>query len=182
MFIYEKRDIIANKPVQTLNLTFTGQLPVDAPEFVIKENITTDEHGKEKHTAILCVNNADVLIQSGISNMEFLDALPVKDIDEHTLYMIKTGKPSPYSYCSYIYHDNEWVALSYPSSAQTSCIFNAQTHYDFPSVGKADIIYKAEKEQQIYQWNSTKLIYEPLNVSSGSVLDIELINGGNSNG
>lgn len=61
-------------------------------------------------------------------------------------------------------------------------VFNAQTHYDFPSIGKANTIYKAESEQQVYQWNSTKLAYEPLNVSSGSVLDIESINGGNANG
>ena len=61
-------------------------------------------------------------------------------------------------------------------------VFNAQTHYDFPSIGKPNVIYKAESEQQVYQWNSTKLTYEPLNVSSGSVLDINLINGGNANG
>ena len=61
-------------------------------------------------------------------------------------------------------------------------VFNAQTHYDFPSVGKVNTIYKAESEQQVYQWNSTKLAYEPLNVGSGSILDINLINGGNANG
>ena len=61
-------------------------------------------------------------------------------------------------------------------------VFNAQTHYDFPSVGKVNTIYKAESEQQVYQWNSTALKYEPLNVSSSSILDIELINGGNANG
>lgn len=63
-----------------------------------------------------------------------------------------------------------------------SGVFNAQTHYDFPSIGRVNTIYKAESEQQVYQWNSTKLTYEPLNVSSGSILDIELINGGNANG
>ena len=61
-------------------------------------------------------------------------------------------------------------------------VFNANTHCDFPSIGKVNTIYKAESEQQIYQWNSTKLAYEPLNVGSGSVLDIELINGGSANG
>lgn len=63
-----------------------------------------------------------------------------------------------------------------------SSVFNAQTHYDFPSIGKVNTIYKAESEQQVYQWNSTKLTYEPLNVNSSSVLDIELINGGSANG
>lgn len=61
-------------------------------------------------------------------------------------------------------------------------VFNAQTHYDFPSIGKVNTIYKAESEQQVYQWNSTELTYEPLNVNSGSVIDIDLINGGNANG
>ena len=61
-------------------------------------------------------------------------------------------------------------------------VFNAETHYDFPSIGKVNTIYKAESEQQIYQWNPTELIYELLNVSDGSVLDINLINGGNANG
>lgn len=63
-----------------------------------------------------------------------------------------------------------------------SSVVNAQTHYDFPSVGSANTIYKAESEQQIYQWNPTKLAYEPLNVGTGSILDIELINGGGANG
>lgn len=72
-----------------------------------------------------------------------------------------------------------WNDLPYVGESE---VFNAQTHYDFPSVGKVNTIYKAETEQQVYQWSSTKLKYEPLNVSSGSILDIELINGGNANG
>lgn len=72
-----------------------------------------------------------------------------------------------------------WNELPYLNEEH---VVNAQTHYDFPSIGKPNVIYKAESEQQVYQWNSTKLAYEPLNVSSGSVLDINLINGGNANG
>ena len=72
-----------------------------------------------------------------------------------------------------------WNDLPYMGESE---VFNAQTHYDFPSIGKVNTIYKAETEQQVYQWNPTKLAYEPLNVSSGSVLDINLINGGNANG
>lgn len=72
-----------------------------------------------------------------------------------------------------------WDNLPYIGESE---VFNAQTHYDFPSIGRVNTIYKAESEQQVYQWNSTKLTYEPLNVSSGSVLDINLINGGNANG
>lgn len=75
--------------------------------------------------------------------------------------------------------ETAWDNLPYIGESE---VFNAQTHYDFPSIGRVNTIYKAESEQQVYQWNSTKLAYEPLNVSSGSVLDIELINGGNANG
>jgi hypothetical protein len=28
---------------------------------------------------------------------------------------------------------------------------NAETHFDFPSVGDTNVIYKAEKEKKIYQ-------------------------------
>lgn len=62
-------------------------------------------------------------------------------------------------------------------------VVNAQTHYDFPSVGKENTIYKAEAEKMIYQWNPTALRYEALNsVESEVPLDINLINGGNANG
>ena len=58
-------------------------------------------------------------------------------------------------------------------------VVNAQTHYDFPSIGKPNVIYKAEDEKLVYQWNSTELKYEVLNTIESDVpLDIELINGG----
>lgn len=60
-------------------------------------------------------------------------------------------------------------------------VFNANTHFDFPSVGRVNMIYKAESEKLIYQWNSTELKYEPLNVSVETI-DINLINGGDANG
>lgn len=60
-------------------------------------------------------------------------------------------------------------------------VFNANTHFDFPSVGRVNMIYKAESEKLIYQWNSTELKYEPLNASVETI-DINLINGGNANG
>jgi hypothetical protein len=62
-------------------------------------------------------------------------------------------------------------------------VINASTHYDFPSIGKENAIYKAESEKMIYQWNPIALKYEVLNsTGSGGVLDIDLINGGNANG
>ena len=61
-------------------------------------------------------------------------------------------------------------------------VVNAKTHYDFPSMGRPNTIYKAEDEKLIYQWNSTDLKYEVLSTEGGEILDINLINGGNANG
>lgn len=61
-------------------------------------------------------------------------------------------------------------------------VFNAETHYDFPSVGSVDVIYKAYKEAKTYQWNVEKLTYEPLDVNESGPLSITMINGGNANG
>ena len=72
-----------------------------------------------------------------------------------------------------------WNDLPYQGE---SCVINASTHYDFPSVGKVNAIYKAENEKMIYQWNATEFKYEVLGTTGGSTLDINLINGGNANG
>ena len=74
----------------------------------------------------------------------------------------------------------EWNALKYVGECGSGVI-NAETHFDFPSVGDVNFIYKAEKEKKIYQWNSTSLIYEVISDESG-LDDIEIINGGNANG
>lgn len=60
-------------------------------------------------------------------------------------------------------------------------VFNAATHYDFPSIGSVDVIYKAYSERKTYQWNAEKLVYEKLNESS-SLENVTIINGGNANG
>ena len=73
-----------------------------------------------------------------------------------------------------------WNELPYIGESN---VITASTHYDFPSVGRVNVIYKAESEKMIYQWNPTALKYEALNnASSGGALDIDLINGGNANG
>ena len=62
-------------------------------------------------------------------------------------------------------------------------VVNASTHYDFPSIGKENVLYKAESEQLIYQWNPIALKYEALNsTETDGVVDIDLIHGGNANG
>ena len=61
-------------------------------------------------------------------------------------------------------------------------VVNAATHFDFPSVGKVNTIYKAEQEKKIYQWNSSELKYEVIGESEQPTLEVSLINGGNANG
>lgn len=61
-----------------------------------------------------------------------------------------------------------------------SSVVNAKTHYDFPSIGRDNVLYKAEEEKKIYQWNSAELKYEEMCEAgeSGDMSSIELINGG----
>lgn len=59
-------------------------------------------------------------------------------------------------------------------------VFNADTHFDFPSIGSVDMIYKAYKEKKTYQWNADELRYEALD--EDILEDISLINGGTANG
>lgn len=59
-------------------------------------------------------------------------------------------------------------------------VFNADIHYDFPSVGSVDCIYKAYKEKKTYQWNAEALAYEALNEIT--IEDVNIINGGNADG
>lgn len=60
-------------------------------------------------------------------------------------------------------------------------VINASTHYDFPSVGRVNALYKAETEKKIYQWNSDKLSYEVVGGTNEDFLDIQIIHGGNAN-
>ena len=71
-----------------------------------------------------------------------------------------------------------WNDLRYIGEEE---VVNTATHYDFPSIGRANTIYKAETEQKSYQWNTTKMKYELLS-DGASAIDIEIIHGGNANG
>lgn len=52
-----------------------------------------------------------------------------------------------------------WIHLEY--TGQTG-VYNAPTKYDFPSTGNPEVIYKAENEAKLYQWNRSTNTYEPL--------------------
>lgn len=54
---------------------------------------------------------------------------------------------------------DEWIELPYLGQDKT-LIVNAETHYDFPAIGDANIIYKALQEKQFYQWNENTYEYE----------------------
>ena len=50
---------------------------------------------------------------------------------------------------------------------------------EFPAIGDENMIYKAEKEQSLYQFNADTLQYEKLSDGKG-IDDIQIINGGNA--
>ena len=100
------------------------------------------------------------------NNLVFAAGEPVFVIDENRM---KIGDG-----------ETAWNDLPYMGEDN---VVNASTHYDFPSIGKENTIYKAESEKMIYQWNPIDLKYEALNsTESGGSVDIDLINGGNANG
>lgn len=74
-----------------------------------------------------------------------------------------------------------WNDLDYVNE-QNSGVFNAETHFDFPSIGSVNVIYKAQAEKKIYQWNPEELSYELLNEVEITIQDLEMINGGNAYG
>lgn len=63
-------------------------------------------------------------------------------------------------------------------------VVNADTHYDFPSVGSTDVIYKAQSEKLLYQWNPDELKYDILGEASVGIdpVDIQIIHGGDASG
>lgn len=74
--------------------------------------------------------------------------------------------------------ETAWNDLDYIGEGN---VFDAFTHFEFPSVGRENVLYKASEEKVLYQWNPTQLKYEALN-SINEQLEIQLIHGGNANG
>lgn len=75
-----------------------------------------------------------------------------------------------------------WNDLPYANEGVGGSVFNAETHYDFPSIGSVNTIYKAQSERKIYQWNDSELKYEVLSEIELTIEDLEIIHGGNANG
>lgn len=59
-------------------------------------------------------------------------------------------------------------------------IVDYPSRLNFPAIGDEDLLYRATKDSQLYQWNPTKLCYELLNESNVEITieDIEYISGG----
>lgn len=90
----------------------------------------------------------------------------------------ESGVPVPYDTDTSEYGD-----LIRKAVASGKGVINADTHYDFPSVGNEYMIYKAQSEKLIYQWNPDDLKYEPIGAPTEiEVNDIEQINGGDAYG
>lgn len=68
-----------------------------------------------------------------------------------------------------------WLELPYINDGS---IVNAATHHDFPIIGATGVIYKAQTEKLLYQWNSNIQAYEVLGMGSGEggdlIVDTEL--------
>lgn len=63
-----------------------------------------------------------------------------------------------------------WNDLEYIGESD---IFNAATVNDFPEIGKSKVIYKAEEEACLYQWNSIEGKYELLSVGETVVEELK---------
>lgn len=77
-----------------------------------------------------------------------------------------------------------WNKLSYVGEQDSPSVVNEKTSADFPATGNPEVIYKAQEEKMLYQWNPSTLRYEPLNQGSSGggedFNDIVLIHGGNA--
>ena len=70
-----------------------------------------------------------------------------------------------------------WNDLPYIDGKREVSNFNYKE--DFPVIGDGNVIYKAEKEQSLYQFNTDTYEYEKLSDGRG-IDDINIINGGNA--
>ena len=80
------------------------------------------------------------------------------------------------------YNELSWIGGESTNNDDGDEVLDFKTSGDFPNMGEAHKIYKAESEAKLYQWNSDKLKYEPLNVVDVEVdiTDIDYISGGDA--
>ena len=80
------------------------------------------------------------------------------------------------------YSELSWIGGESTDNNDGDEVLDFKTSGDFPNMGEAHKIYKSESEAKLYQWNSDKLKYEPLNVVDVEVdiTDIDYISGGDA--
>lgn len=100
----------------------------------------------------------------------------IADFNEIEAAIEESGVDVPYDT-----NTSEYGNLIRQAVSTSSGVLNAGTHYDFPSVGNVNVIYKAQQERLIYQWNPTELKYEVLgNMGEIDLSGITLISGGDA--
>lgn len=78
--------------------------------------------------------------------------------------------------------DFQAATKKYVDEKHIEYIVSKKKKENFPQRGLPNVLYKAEEEKKLYQWNPNSLTYEVLGGSStGGIENIEIINGGNSN-
>lgn len=76
------------------------------------------------------------------------------------------------------YLDQEGLAYFWEQiklSPEGKSVITVDTMYDFPTVGKPDILYVAKTENTIYRWDDVGIKYE---IVGSNYNEIEQINGG----
>lgn len=75
---------------------------------------------------------------------------------------------------------NDLAFIGGEGSISEAYVLNYNSRLDFPNEGNAAILYKAESEAKLYQWNSELHNYQLLDVDDVNltVEDIEFISGG----
>lgn len=108
----------------------------------------------------------------------------ISDFDSIETAIEDCGVDVPYDTDTSEYGDKvrEVYAKGLSESGGEPLVYNAKTHYDFPSVGDVNVIYKAQEEKMIYQWNPTELKYEALGAVDIDTDNIKLIYGGDAYG
>lgn len=66
------------------------------------------------------------------------------------------------------------------STVEKCKVMEFDTHFDFPVVGQTHTLYIAKKENVLYRWDDTELLY--FACVGTDYNEIELINGGKADG
>lgn len=108
----------------------------------------------------------------------------ISDFNDIEIAIEECGIDVPYDEDTCTYGDKirAIYAKGKEEGSNAPLVYNAETHYEFPSVGDERVIYKAQSEKLLYQWNQTDFKYEVLGSMSEIETVIDVIDGGNASG